>query len=94
MIKKELLIGFAVGVIANAFGFLLALIFFGYGLDLASAINTAMAEQVMGKLISLGALLNLVAFFGFLKIKREYRARGVIFATIAITMVTFLINFS
>lgn len=92
MIKKEIFIGFLVGIIANTVGFLIALLIFGNRETVDMAFRQAFAEGVFGKLVSMGALLNLVAFFMFIKIKRDYRARGVIFATIAVTIATFLLN--
>jgi len=44
-------------------------------------------------LISLGALPNLAAFFGFLRINREYRARGVLMATFVAAITAYLIYF-
>ncbi|MDX1328949.1 MAG: hypothetical protein R3299_14700 [Arenibacter sp.] len=87
MIKKEILIGFTVGIIANTFGTLLyILIFSDYGI--AETYSMAVQQGHVGSLLALGAVLNLAAFFGFLKIKRDYRARGVLIATL---MTAFLI---
>jgi hypothetical protein len=41
----------------------------------------------VGSLLALGALLNLAAFFGFLKLKRDNRARGVLMATVLTALV-------
>ena len=93
MIKKELFIGFLVGLIANSLGFIIAILIFGNGESITEAFKQSLAQGFFSKLISMGALLNLVAFFLFLKLKRDYRARGVIFATITVTIVTFLLNY-
>ena len=93
MIKKELFIGFVVGLIANAVGFIIAIVIFGNGESITMAFKQSLAQGFFSKLISMGALLNLVAFFLFIKLKRDYRARGVIFATITVTIVTFLLNY-
>ena len=93
MIKKELLIGFLVGIIANAIGFIVAIFIFGNGESIPDTFRQSLAQGFFNKLISIGALLNLVVFFLFLNQKRDYRARGVIFATIAITIGTFLLNY-
>lgn len=93
MIKKELFIGFLVGLIANTLGFIIAILIFGNGEDIATAFRQSLAQGFFSKLVSMGAILNLVAFFLFLKVKREYRARGVIFATIVVTLITFLVNY-
>ena len=93
MIKKELFIGFLVGLIANAFGFLIAIFIFGNGESISDVFRQSLAQGFFNKLVSMGALLNLVVFLLFLKQKRDYRARGVIFATITVTIATYLLNY-
>ncbi len=85
MIKKEILIGFIVGIIANTIGTLLyILIFSDFGI--VETYQAAVQQGYVGSLLALGAILNLVAFFGFLKIRRDYRARGVMIATLLTAM--------
>lgn len=85
MIKKEILIGFIVGIIANTAGTLLyILIFSDFGIK--ETYNAAVQQGHIGSLLALGAILNLIAFFGFLKIRRDYRARGVMIATLITAM--------
>ena len=79
--RKETLIGFVVGIIANSVGTLLYILLFSK-MGIKEAINAAIAQDHMGSLLALGAILNLVAFFGFLKLRRDHRARGVLIATI------------
>ncbi|ASO04219.1 hypothetical protein [Arenibacter algicola] len=85
MIKKEIFIGLIVGLIANTLGTLLyILIFSDFGI--AETYQAAVQQGHIGSLLALGAILNLVAFFGFLKIRRDYRARGVMIATLLTAM--------
>lgn len=93
MIKKEVLIGFLVGLIANAIGVYLAAMALGNQDDFVLALKNASADGFLGKLVSLGAILNLVAFFIFIKKKQDYRARGVLLATVLIAISTFLFKF-
>ncbi|MEZ4855673.1 MAG: hypothetical protein R2812_04245 [Gelidibacter sp.] len=93
MIKKEVFIGFLVGLIANVLGLLLAIQFFGNGDGFESSIKSALAEGFFGKLLSIGAILNLAAFFIFIKKKQDYRARGVLLATVFAAVCTFVIKF-
>lgn len=79
--KKEILIGFMVGIIANTIGTLLYILLFS-DLSIAETYTAAVAQEHVGSLLALGAVLNLIAFFGFLKIKRDNRAKGVLLATI------------
>ncbi|WP_420604018.1 hypothetical protein [Flagellimonas sp.] len=84
--KKEVLIGFAVGIIANTFGTLLYILAFS-DLGIVETFNAAVSQGHVGSLLALGAILNLVAFFGFLRLKRDYRARGVMIATLLTALV-------
>lgn len=84
--KKEVLIGFLVGIIANTFGTLLYILIFS-DRGIVDTYKAAVEQGHIGSLLALGAILNLVAFFGFLKIKRDYRARGVMVATVLTALV-------
>ena len=92
MIKKEIFIGFLVALIANGIGLILAAFFLGNGESVSVVLKQSIAEGIFGKLVTIGAILNLVAFFIFIKKKQDYRARGVILATVLVAISTFLIN--
>ncbi|MBT8256374.1 MAG: hypothetical protein KJO23_07525 [Bacteroidia bacterium] len=94
-VKKEILIGFLVGLICNSLGiaictFIVASI---KGQGIEETFNLYKNSGNLWMLISLGALPNLAAFFGFLRINREYRARGVLLATFGAAITTYLIYF-
>ena len=93
MVKKEVFIGLFVGLIANAIGLFIAASMLGNGDDFMKVIQAAHAEGFLGKLISLGAILNLIAFFIFIRKKQDYRARGVLLATVLIAIFTFVFKF-
>lgn len=80
-VKKELIIGFTVGLIANSIGTLLYMLLFS-DFGIVETFEAAVAQGHVGSLLALGAILNLVAFFGFLRIRRDQRAKGVLIATI------------
>jgi len=90
MVKKEIIIGLFVGLIANSIGLFLAATILGNGDDFLTVIKAAAAEGFLGKLISLGAILNLAAFFIFIKKKQDYRARGVLLMTVFVAVFTFV----
>ncbi len=85
-VKKELLIGFTVGVIANTVGSLLYILLFS-DFGIVETFKAAVQQGHVGSLLALGAILNLIAFFGFLKIRRDQRAKGVMIATILTALV-------
>ncbi|WP_108246947.1 hypothetical protein [Muricauda brasiliensis] len=84
--SKEIIIGFIVGIIANTFGTLLYILLFS-DLGIVETFNAAIEQGHIGSLLALGAILNLVAFFGFLRIKRDQRAKGVMLATLVTALV-------
>jgi hypothetical protein len=93
--KKEILIGFIVGIIATIFGLVFAIQFFGKSDDWGIVITNAISEGFLTKLLSIGALLNLGAFFLFIKKNQDHRAKGVLIATVLVlisTMVIKLVN--
>lgn len=79
--RKELVLGFVVGIIANTIGTLLYILLFS-DLSIKETIQAAISQGHIGSLLALGAILNLVAFFLFLRIRRDNRAKGVLIATI------------
>jgi len=81
--------GFIVGLIANTFGTLLYILLFS-DLGIVDTFNAAIDQGHIGSLLALGAILNLVAFFGFLRIKRDQRAKGVMLATLVTALVILL----
>jgi hypothetical protein len=88
--KKDIFKGMIVGLIANAFGLFLTATLLGNGDDFITVIKAASNEGFLGKLISLGAILNLLAFFVFIKKKQDYRARGVLLITVLVAVFTFV----
>lgn len=89
---KEIAIGFIVGGIANTFGTLLYIVLFS-DLSIVATFEAAIAQGYFGSLLALGAILNLVAFFGFLRLKRDYRARGVMIATLLTAVIILIYKF-
>jgi len=79
--KKELIIGFIVGIIANTIGTLIYILLFS-DFGIVETFEAAVQQGHIGSLLALGAIFNLVAFFGFLKLRRDQRAKGVLIATI------------
>ena len=93
MKNKDILIGFGVGLIATAFGLVFAIQIFGKSEDWSIVIRQAMDEGFLTKLMSIGALLNLGAFFIFLKKNKDQSAKGVLIATILVLILTMIIKF-
>ncbi|HMC00157.1 MAG TPA: hypothetical protein VKN14_03870 [Flavobacteriaceae bacterium] len=91
MIRKEIFKGIFFGILANSIGLILATLIFAEKNDILSTLKIAQAEGFLGKLISLGAILNLIVFFYFIRKKQDYRARGVLLFTIFVAIFTFIL---
>lgn len=95
MMRKEIMIGFFTGIIFNVLGVLLVVWLLSMANGSTWEITFRMYYEAgnMWMLITLGALPNLAAFFGFLKQNRDYRARGVLLATFVAAISAYLIYF-
>lgn len=87
MNKIDLLIGFIIGILATFLGMFLYLTLIAHT-DFVSGIQSMKAEGHLGKLVTLGSILDLIAFGILLKRDKEIMARGVVLAVIMLTIVT------
>ncbi|OED37887.1 hypothetical protein AB832_04840 [Flavobacteriaceae bacterium (ex Bugula neritina AB1)] len=81
MIKKEIITGFFIGILANGIGTILYILLFS-DRSILETLKAAQENNFLGSLIALGAILNLIIFFLFLNKDKPYRARGVFLATL------------
>ena len=87
MQKKDLLIGVVIGFLATFLG--TYLFFFCYtDFGFIEGLKGMRSQGFLGKVITLGAILNLVSFFILLKLNKELMARGVVMATILLAFIT------
>jgi hypothetical protein len=90
MNKLDMAYGFLIGIAASFIGsYLFITLFTGY--NYIDGLEIMRSKGQLGKIITLGAILNLGAFFLLLKFKKEMMARGVILATIILTIITLLV---
>ncbi len=87
MKKIDLLYGALIGLVSSFIGIYLFMILFTE-YDLMEGISILKSRGQLGKLIALGSILNLVVFFGLLQINKELMARGVVLATLLLTIIT------
>jgi hypothetical protein len=87
MNKMDILMGFVIGIVACFLGIFLFITFFT-DFDFISGIQSMKSDGKLGKLITLGAILDLVAFGVLLKMNKEMMARGVVLAVICIAIFT------
>lgn len=90
MKKTDLFIGALIGFIATFLG---TYLFFTFCTDysLLEGVKGMKNQGFLGKIITLGAVLNLVVFFILLKMNKELMARGVVLATILLAIITMFV---
>ena len=96
MDKIQILKGFFTGILANGLGLFVVVMTMakssGRNDGLLRVLEAAQAENFLGKLISLGAILNLICFFYFIRKKKDAFAAGVLIATLCMALITFIIK--
>ncbi len=91
-IKKEIIIGFIIAIVATVFGFYLYLVFLSpYSFE--ESIKVIREGKLWGKVLGLAAIPNLFVFFIYLKKKQDYRARGVLLASFVLAFAVLLLQF-
>ena len=95
MNKKEILVGIFSGFLANIAGAFISVIILFQEIKISNILkilNDSISDNFITKLISLGAVMNLIVFFVFLRYDYEERARGVLIATFIIAILTIYLN--
>jgi hypothetical protein len=90
MNKIDLLIGFAIGVVASILGMFLYIVIVMHS-DFLPGLELIKSQGNLGKIVTLGSILDLIAFGILLKINKELMARGVVLAVIVLTIITLFI---
>ena len=95
MNKKEILLGIFSGFLANIVGTIFSVIILFQEINISNIlriVSNSISDNFITKLISLGAVMNLMVFFVFLKYDFEEKAQGVLFATFIIAILTIYLN--
>jgi hypothetical protein len=90
MDKKDLLIGFIIGIFTSLLGSYLFITFFT-NFDISTGLQIIKDHGYLGKIVTLGTILDLPVFIILLKRNREFMARGVILAVIVLAISTLFI---
>ena len=91
-IKAKILTGVFFGFMATAFGFYCySQVFNKYSLRFLERLITE--QNMLSEILAYSVMPNLAAFFVFIKRKEDYKARGVILATLVVA-IAFLISFA
>lgn len=90
MTKFDFLIGLIIGFLGTFLGCYIFITLFTH-YDFITGMETMKFQGSLGKLITLGSILDLIIFAILLKLNKETIARGVILAVILMTIYTLFI---
>lgn len=90
MNKIDLLWGFIIGIITSLLGSFIFVTFFT-DYDFVTGIEIIKSQGNLGKIITLGTILDLIIFAVLLKLNKELMARGVVLAVITLAAITLFI---
>jgi uncharacterized membrane protein SpoIIM required for sporulation len=90
--KKEVLLGVIYGFVSSLIGLILAILILSENSSIIESLKNSYYENFLGKLISLGAILNVVVFFVFIKKNQDQRAKGILLITIFLAILTLILN--
>ena len=90
MNKIKIVYGLLIGIISTTLGTAIFLEIFT-DLSFIEGVKFSSSNGTIGKIITLGAILNIVIFFTLLKFKQDLMARGVVLATIIMAILTLVL---
>jgi hypothetical protein len=88
--KLDLLTGFIIGILASVLGMFLYITLVMHS-DFIAGLQLMKSQGHLGKIVTLGSVLDLAAFGILLKMNKELMARGVVLAVIVLTIITLFI---
>lgn len=94
-IKQEVLKGFLTGIISAAIGVVICTFIFSTvkSKSFTATFQLFKAQGNLWMLLALGAIANLIVFFLFLKKDMDYKARGVLLATMLVAFTAYAFYF-
>lgn len=94
MDKKSIITGIIYGIVSNTLGLFVVCFttakIAGRSESTLQVLEAAVSENFIGKLISLGAIVNLICFFYFIRKQKDGHSAGILIATILIAVGTFI----
>jgi hypothetical protein len=94
-IKQEVFKGFFIGILSTFVGVVICTLIISSlkSSGFSTTFNGFVQEGNLWMLLALGALPNLAVFFLLLQKDLEYKARGVVLATLLVAFITYAIYF-
>jgi len=90
MNKIDLFTGFAIGLLAAVLGCFLFITTYT-DFDFITGLSLMKSQGNLGKIVTLGTILDLIVFAILLKLNKELMARGVVLAVIVIAIITIFV---
>ncbi len=91
-IKKQVLIGFLIGVLATTIGFYFyTQVFNNFSMKFVKRL--IFEDKLLGLILIYSVSPNLLTFFVFTKRKEDYKAKGVLMATIIVALIILISKF-
>ena len=90
--RKEILVGIVVGLLATGLGFYLYVEFVLNG-SFQESLVIINNKNLYGQVLSIAAIPNLLVFFIFIKKRQDYKARGVLIATFLVALLILVSQF-
>lgn len=90
MKKSDLFVGVLISVVTCVVGSFLFIELVA-GLNYLEGLQFYRSQGLLGKIIALGAILNLILFFVLLKKNMELMARGIVLGLILLTIITLIV---
>ena len=90
--RKEILVGIVVGLLATGLGFYLYVEFVLNG-SFQESLVIINIKNLYGQVLSIAAIPNLLVFFIFIKKRQDYKARGVLIATFLVALLILVSQF-
>jgi len=90
--RRHVFLGVIIGLLSSAIGLLLSSYLFSKNENIVSFLRIATERGLMVKLISLGAVINLLVFYIFIRKRKDNYAKGVLIATILIAIKIYILK--
>ncbi len=87
------LLGFIVGLIAPLIGVYVYYKIIRLGMDFSTFVNLVKQMHLTSKVLSLGALANLIVFLIFISLKLDKFSRGIVIATFVYAVIILIFRF-
>ena len=91
--KIQLATGWLTGLLAPVIGYLIFIFLYFKGVSFIDVFEIFRSRNVLPHVISLSVIINLVFFFTFIKMDKDYAARGVLGATFVYVFVVMYLKF-